>query len=79
MQCFVFSSVQLLSYVQLFATPWTAARQASLSITDSRSLCLVLIHTFSYTSDHIQLLKSPQQSSTLFYLSSQVCWKHTCL
>ena len=28
-----FSSVQSLSHVQLFATPWTAARQASLSIT----------------------------------------------
>ena len=33
-----FSSVQLLSRVQLFATPWTAACQASLSITNSRSL-----------------------------------------
>ena len=32
-----FSSVQLLSCVQLFATPWTAARQAFLSITNSRS------------------------------------------
>ena len=32
-----FSSVQLLSHVQLFVTPWTAARQASLSITNSRS------------------------------------------
>ena len=32
-----FSSVQLLSRVQLFATPWTAARQASLSITNSQS------------------------------------------
>ena len=31
------SSVQLLSRVQLFATPWIAARQASLSITISRS------------------------------------------
>ena len=31
------SSVQSLSRVQLFATPWTAARQASLSITNSRS------------------------------------------
>ena len=30
-------SVQLLSRVWLFATPWTAARQASLSITNSRS------------------------------------------
>ena len=33
-----FSSVQLLSHVQLFATPWTTARQASLSITNSQSL-----------------------------------------
>ena len=33
-----FSSVQLLSHVRLFATPWIAARQASLSITNSRSL-----------------------------------------
>ena len=32
-----FSSVRLLSRVRLFATPWTAARQASLSITSSRS------------------------------------------
>ena len=31
-------SVQLLSPVQLFVTPWTAARQASLSITNSWSL-----------------------------------------
>ena len=34
---FQFSSVQLLSRVRLLATPWTAARQASLSITNSRS------------------------------------------
>ena len=33
-----FSSVQSLSRVRLFATPWTAACQASLSITNSRSL-----------------------------------------
>ena len=32
-----FSSVQLLSCVRLFATPWITARQASLSITNSRS------------------------------------------
>ena len=31
------SSVQSLSHVRLFATPWTAARQASLSITNSWS------------------------------------------
>ena len=33
-----FSSVQLLSCVHLFVTPWTAARHASLSITNSWSL-----------------------------------------
>ena len=33
-----FSSVQSLSHVRLFVTPWTAAHQASLSITNSRSL-----------------------------------------
>ena len=32
-----FSSVQLLSCVQLFVNPWTAAHQASLSITNSQS------------------------------------------
>ena len=36
--CFMgISSVQLLSRVQIFATPWIAARQASLSITNSQS------------------------------------------
>ena len=34
----MFSSVQSLSHFQLFATPWTAVCQASLSITNSRSL-----------------------------------------
>ena len=42
-----FSSVQSLSCVQLFATPWTAARHSSLFITSSRSLlkltCTVLV------------------------------------
>ena len=34
----MFSSIQSLSRVRLFATPWTAAHQASLSITNSQSL-----------------------------------------
>ena len=38
-----FSSAQSLSHVRLFATPWTAARQASLSITNSQGL-LKLVH-----------------------------------
>ena len=37
-----FSSVQLLSHVRLFAIPWTAAHQASLSITNSRSLLTLM-------------------------------------
>ena len=37
-----FSSVQSLSHVWLFATPWTAARQASLSTTNSQSLLILM-------------------------------------
>ena len=37
METYTLSSVQSLSLVWLFATPWTAALQASISITDSRS------------------------------------------
>ena len=50
-----FSSVQSLSHVQLFLTPWTAARQAFLSITNSWSL-LKLISTRSVMpSNHLIL------------------------
>ena len=35
---YIYTSFQSLSHVWLFATPWTAARQAYLSITNSRSL-----------------------------------------
>ena len=44
---FQFSSVQSLSRVWLFATPWTAARQASLSFTNSWSLLKLNIHRVS--------------------------------
>ena len=37
LSCLMFSSVQSLSHVWLFVTPWIAARQAFLSITNSRS------------------------------------------
>ena len=47
-----FSSVQLLSYVRLFATPWIAARQASLSMTNSQSspklMCIELVMPSSH-------------------------------
>ena len=49
-----FSSVQSLSRVQLFVTPWTAARQASLSITNSQSLPKIMsIETVMPSNHHI--------------------------
>ena len=55
MQQFVFfSSVQLLSCVHLFATPWDTAHQASLSITNHRSLPkLMSIELVSPSNHHI--------------------------
>ena len=50
-----FGSVQLFSHVWLFMTPWTAARQASLSITNSWSL-LTLMSIYSVMpSNHLIL------------------------
>ena len=48
-----FSSVQSLSCVQLFATPWTAARQAALSITNSRSLLKLIFIESVIPSNHL--------------------------
>ena len=50
-----FSSVQLLNCVQLFVTPWTAARQASLSITNSRSLLRLISIESVMPSNHLIL------------------------
>ena len=49
------SSVQLLSCVWLFATQWTAARQASLSITNSRSLPKLMSIELMMPSNHLIL------------------------
>ena len=51
----IFSSVQLLSHVWLFATLWTTARQASLSITNSRSLLKLMSIESVMPSNHIIL------------------------
>ena len=51
-----FSSVQPLSHVRLFATPWTAARQASLSITNSRSPHKPMSIKLVMPSNHLLLL-----------------------
>ena len=50
-----FSSVQFLSHVWLFATPWTAARQESLSITSSRSLSKLMSVELVMPSNHLIL------------------------
>ena len=52
-----FSSVQLLSRVQLFAIPWTAACQASLSITNSRSLPKLMSVESVMPSNHLILCR----------------------
>ena len=49
------SSVQLLSRVWLFATPWIAARQASLSITNSWSLLKPMYNESVMPSNHLIL------------------------
>ena len=50
-----FSSVQWLNHVRLFATPWTAARQASLSITNSWSLLKLMSIESVMPSGHLIL------------------------
>ena len=50
--CVCISSVQSLSCVQLFGTPWTAAPQASLSITKSQSLLKLMSIELVMPSNH---------------------------
>ena len=81
-----FSSVQSLSRVRLFATPWTAARQASLSITNSKSLLKLMSIQSVMPSDHLLchpllLLPSILPSIRVFFSSESVlcirwpeCW-----
>ena len=51
----MFSSVQSLSHVRLFVTPWTVARQASRSITNSRSLLKLMSIEVAMPSNHLIL------------------------
>ena len=54
------SSVQLLSRVRLFATPRTAARQASLSITNSQSLLKRMSIELVMPSNHLVLCQEDE-------------------
>ena len=49
------SSIQSLSHVQLFVTPWTAAHQASLSITNSWSILKLMSIESVMPSNHLIL------------------------
>ena len=61
-----FSSFQLLSRVRLFATPWTAARQASLSITNSWSLFKLMSIVSVMPSNHLILCRPLLLSPSIF-------------
>ena len=52
-----FSSIQLLSHVRLFATPWTVSHQASLSITNSWSLLKLMSIESVLPSNHLILCR----------------------
>ena len=75
----LFSSVQLLSCVQLFATPWIAAHQASLSITNSQSPLKLMSIESVMPSSHLilccpfLLLPSIPPSSRVFSSESVFC------
>ena len=76
----VFSSVQLLNHVWLFATPWTTARQASLSIANSWSLLRLMFIELVMSSNHLilscPLLLLPQSlsASGSFPMSQLFTW-----
>ena len=73
------SSIQLLSHVRLFVTPWTVAHQASLSITNSRSLLKLMSIQSVMPSNHLNLcrplllLPSIFPSIRVFFKESVLC------
>ena len=85
-----FSSVQSLSCVWLFATPWTAAHQASLSITNSQSLLKLMSTESGMPFNHLilccplLLLPSIFSSISVFSSESVLCirwpkyWSFIC-
>ena len=74
----LFSPVQLLSYVWLFATTWTAARQVSLSITNSRSLLKLMSIESVMLSSHLilchPLLLLPSIFPSIRVFSNESVW-----
>jgi len=81
MDCIQFSSAQSLSCVRLFATPWIAARQTSLSITKSRSSPKLMSIESVMPSSHLilcrplLLLPPIPQSIRVFSNESTLCMR----
>ena len=72
------SSVQLLSRVELFLTPWTAARQASLSITSSQGLLKLISIESLMPSNHL-ILCHPLLLSPSIFPSIRVFYNESAL
>ena len=76
----IFSSVQSLSHVRLIAAPWTAARQASVSIIDSQSLPKLMSIKSVMPSNHLilcrPLLLPPSIFPSIRVFPSQVSSSH---
>ena len=72
-----FRSVQSLCHVQLFETPWTAAHQASLSITNSQTLLKLMSIEWVMPSNHLilchPLLFLPSIFPSIRVFSNELC------
>ena len=66
MQTYFVIAVQLLSHVWLFVTPWTAAHQASLSVTKSQSLLKLMSIELVMPSNHLILCHPLLLSPSIF-------------
>ena len=70
----IYQLVQLFSHIQLFATPWTAACQTSLMITNSWSLLKLMSIELAMTSNHLilcPLLQLPSIFPSIRFFSNE--------
>ena len=70
----IYQLVQLFSHIQLFATPWTAACQTSLMITNSWSLLKLMSIKLAMTSNHLilcPLLQLPSIFPSIRFFSNE--------
>ena len=84
---YLIAVVQLLSCVQCFLTPWTVARQASLSFTNSQSLLKLISTELVMLSNHFILCRylvflwdiwfSLVNSNLLMFQLPSLCWKNS--